>query len=232
MKIESILKKVVMSVTGLLLVGFLVTHLAGNQFIYFGDKAFNGYAEFLESKPAVVYTAEIGLLATFIVHLSTAFKLTLENKAARPKTNTERKTAGESTLPSRTMLITGIIVFAFIVLHVWQFKFGDKTSTKAGEGGLWWLVAVKTFQDPMYVAIYSVSMLALGFHISHGIGSAFQSLGLFSQHRHTVQRIGYVIGWILALGFLALPIYAYAFKPTVTSMVVVPEIKADKVDRK
>ena len=69
----------------------------------------------------------------------------------------------------------------------------------------------------MYVAIYVVAMMALGFHISHGIGSAFQSLGLFSQHRRTVRLIGCTIGWILALGFLAIPVYAFVAKPTVST---------------
>ena len=118
MQIASILKKVMMAVTGLLLVGFLVTHLAGNQFIYFGDKAFNDYAAFLESKPALVYSAETALLAIFLVHIYLAVRVTLQNKGARPLNYAERKTAGESTFSSRTMLITGVIVLAFIIMHV------------------------------------------------------------------------------------------------------------------
>ncbi len=210
MKIASIFKKVLMAVTGLLLVGFLISHLAGNQFIYFGDQAFNAYAEFLESKPAVVYTAEIALLAIFIVHIISAIKLTLENNTARPLAYAEHKNAGESTFASRTMVITGLIVLFFVIVHVRQFKFGDKT----GDGQLFGL-AMQTFQSPIVLGFYVLSMLALGFHIAHGIGSAFQSLGLFSKNRRRVRLIGNVIGWILALGFAALPIYAFVAKPTV-----------------
>ncbi len=227
MNIASIFKKVVMSVTGLLLVGFLVSHLAGNQFIYFGDKAFNGYAGFLESHPEIVYPAETGLLLLFVVHLIMAFRLTLENNAARPLPYGERKTAGESTLSSRTMILTGVIILAFVILHVRQFKFGDKSGT----GGLWELVVIKTFQDPMYLAIYVVAMLALGFHISHGIGSAFQSLGLFSRNRRTMRLIGCTIGWIIALGFLALPVYSYVVKPTLTTSAPL-ERKAETPEKK
>ncbi|MEI6232796.1 MAG: succinate dehydrogenase cytochrome b subunit [Planctomycetota bacterium] len=231
MNIASIFKKVVMAITGLLLVGFLVSHLAGNQFIYFGDHAFNSYAEFLENNPEIVYPAETGLLLIFIAHLVMAFKLTRENSAARVKANEVRETAGQSTLSSRTMIVTGVIILAFVIMHVWQFKFGDKSQA----GGLWGLVVIKTFQDPMFCAIYVVAMLALGFHLAHGIGSAFQSLGLFSQRRMTVRRIGQAMGWILALGFMALPLYAILAKPKVSDskpIIVIPSIKADMAEKK
>src|SRR5205823_5179806 len=121
MKMNSILKKVVMALTGLALVGFLIAHLAGNLLIYKGncivdgkeECAFNSYGEALDHNPLLPF-AEIALLAIFLIHMWSATRLTLENRAARPITNSERKTAGESTFSSRNMWITGFIVLGFI----------------------------------------------------------------------------------------------------------------------
>lgn len=211
MKITSIFKKVLMGLSGLALVAFLVAHLAGNLLLYKGTGAFNGYADLLEHNPLVV-PAEIALVAIFLIHVANALRLTLENKAARPHAYTERKTAGESTLSSRTMWVTGLLVFAFLCLHIWQFKFGDKS----GAGGLWGLVVSK-FQEPAILGIYVTAMLVLGFHIAHGISSAFQSLGLFSKSRRKLRVIGLVVGWILALGFMSLPLWAFLAKPVATA---------------
>ena len=220
MQISSIIKKVIMSLTGLALVGFLIAHLAGNFYLYKGDRAFNGYSDMLEHNPLLI-PAEIALFLTFVIHVLSAVVLTLQNRAARKLGYAQRETAGESTLSSRTMMISGLIVFAFIVLHIWQFKFGDKTVP----GGLWGVV-VAEFQKPVILIIYVVAMIVLGFHIAHGISSAFQSLGLFSVHRHQLRKIGQVLGWILALGFAALPVWTFTTKPTL------PAIETKPADQK
>ena len=213
MKISSIIKKVMMALSGLALVGFLVTHLAGNLLIYKLDPKtntgddFNKYGEYLEHNP-LLPLAEIALLALFIMHVSTALRLTLENRAARPIAYAERKTAGESTFSSRTMWYTGMIIFGFIALHIWQFKFGNKE----GVGKLWGLV-VSEFQKPVILAVYVAAMLALGLHIAHGISSAFQSLGLFSLKRSKLKLAGQLIGWAIALGFAAIPVWSFTQHP-------------------
>ena len=133
MKIASIFKKVLMAVTGLLLVGFLVSHLGGNLMIYFGAPTFNGYASFLDEKPILVAVAELALLAIFLAHIFFAIRLTSENTAAREKSYEVRKTAGESTLASRTMWYTGLVILVFVALHVWHFKYGPKKMSATGK---------------------------------------------------------------------------------------------------
>ena len=207
MKLNSILKKVLMALTGLGLVGFLVGHLAGNLFIYRGEAKFNGYALFLEENEALPL-AEGGLIVLFLVHLYLAFRLTVENNSARPRNYEVRQTAGQSSLASRTMILSGLVILGFIILHIYQFKYGTRP-----DGSLWQLV-VNTFQQPWVVCIYVASMLMLGTHLSHGIGSAFQSLGLRNESgRPTLKGLAPVIGWILAAGFAALPLYAFVAKP-------------------
>jgi succinate dehydrogenase / fumarate reductase, cytochrome b subunit len=110
------------------------------------------------------------------------------------------------------MMITGVITLIFIVLHVYMFKFGHKEG-EAGEIRLFELV-VKEFQNPLVVGWYVVAMITLGLHLSHGIASAFQSLGLRDSSGHPkLKGIGPALAWILAIGFASMPVWAFVFKP-------------------
>mgnify|MGYP000296262790 CR=1 FL=1 len=203
MNLSSIVKKSLMAFTGLALVGFLVTHLAGNLLL-FAPLKFNAYAHMLEENPFLV-PAEIGLLTIFLLHLFFAIKLTLENRAARPEANAVRHTAGESTFASRTMFFTGLLIFFFLVIHIKMFKFGDKD----GMNGVWGMV-VREFKQPQVALFYVLCMIGLGFHISHGISSAFQSLGLLKPGaRPKLRPVATAIGWGIALGFAILPLWAW-----------------------
>lgn len=217
MKISSIVKKVLMALTGLGLVGFLIAHLAGNLLLYKVDKAtntgaaFNDYGLMLEHNPLLPF-AEIALALIFVIHVVSALVLTKQNSAARPIGYSEHENAGESSLSSRTMWWTGAIIFAFIVIHIKEFKFGDHTVP----GQLWGLVASE-FEKPLMVGIYVAAMIALGFHIAHGIGSAFQSLGLLSGSRRQLRRAGMILGWVIALGFASMPLWTFITKPVTTN---------------
>ena len=205
MKISSIAKKIVLALTGLALVGFLVAHLAGNFLLFAGPETFNAYAHLLESKKALLVGAEVGLLILFVAHIYWAIKATLENRAARPKGYEFNTTAGESTLASRFMIVTGVLTAIFVILHIKMFKFGNHDQPL----GLWGLV-VGSFQDPLVMAFYVVAMLILGFHLSHGVASAFQSLGVLKPGQYPkARKLGLVVGWLIALGFALLPIWAF-----------------------
>ncbi len=114
-------KKLVMAVTGLLLFGFLVTHVAGNLLLFVGEEAFNDYAHMLESNP-LLPLAEVGLLALFGVHIACAISLTLQNKKARPTPYEEKQWAGARSLGSSTMIISGMLVTLFLVVHLYDFR--------------------------------------------------------------------------------------------------------------
>ena len=121
-------QKVLMSVTGLMLFGFLTSHLAGNMLLFDcigGQKAFNDYAHALTSNP-LIYVAEAGLLGIFLVHVILAIKVSLAGKAARDSQYKVRTNQGKSSIFSRSMIQTGSVVFIFIVLHLWTFKFGTE----------------------------------------------------------------------------------------------------------
>ncbi len=194
-----------MAFTGLALFGFVVMHLSGNLLIYRGSQDFNAYAEGLAKLGALLYAAEIGLIIFFVVHIYSGVRVAIENRKARPERYAVYGKQGDATVASRTMVIGGLVLAFFIITHVKMFKFGDQT----GPQGLWGLV-MHTFHDPLVVAWYIVAMLALGLHLSHGFQSAFQTLGAVKPHwRPNLRRTGMVLGWLIALGFMSFPIYAY-----------------------
>lgn len=220
MNISSILKKVVIAISGLCLVLFLVGHLAGNLLLYLGAEEFNKYAEFLQSKPFLVIPAEIGLIVFFLMHFYLAIKVTLENKEARPQGYEMQVTAGDSSLASRTMIWSGVVVAIFIVAHVWMFKFGEHD----GPGGMYGMV-VRAFSNPLISGLYILAMIILGFHLSHCIASGFQTLGVLKpQWRQPSRKIGMVLGWVLAVGFALFPIWGLVFKPAESAEAKTPAI--------
>jgi succinate dehydrogenase / fumarate reductase cytochrome b subunit len=207
MTISSIVKKVVMAFTGLCWFLYVIAHLAGNLFLYAGPEQYNAYAEFLLSIPLII-PAEIGLLVLLVLHLASAWRVTRQNNAARPQAYVSKVTSsGSSTYASRTMWYGGVILLLFIIIHVWTFKFGDHT----GEHGLWGLV-VQSFKNPWISAAYVVAMLSLGLHLSHGFSSAFQTLSILqSRWQYGLQKTGQVLGWVLAVGFILFPLWAFFF---------------------
>jgi succinate dehydrogenase / fumarate reductase cytochrome b subunit len=207
MTYASIFKKAVMAITGLGWFGFVIGHLAGNLLIYQGPEDFNAYAAFLEGTGKLLYLAEAGLIVLLLGHVWMATKVTFENRKARQGAYAVNQTNGKASVASRTMAVAGIILLAFIITHVNMFKFGNR----GGEDGLWGLV-IRTFQDPLMVTWYVLAMLALGLHLSHGFGSALQTLGVVRPSlRAKFKTVGYVAGWAIALGFISFPVYAFIF---------------------
>ncbi len=204
----SILKKIFMAVSGLVWIGFAVGHLGGNLLLFQGPEPFNAYADFLEGTGELLILVELGLTAFLALHVIMGIKVSLENRQARAGSYAVGKTNGQASLASRSMLAAGILLLIFLVVHVRMFKFG----VRPDEGGLWMLV-IQTFQDPLWVAFYVVCMLALGLHLSHGFGSAFQSLGVARPSlRGKLKLTGAVLGWVVALGFISLPLYAFLLR--------------------
>ncbi len=217
---SSVGKKILMAVTALSLVLFVITHLLGNLKLLSRDSSsFNLYAHKLESLGGLLYIAEIGLLTLFLTHITIAVSIFLTTRKARPVgyyVSKDLSKQSYSFLGSTTMIYTGGIVLAFLVIHLLHFKFGP--GVKAGYvkevngesvRDLHRLV-IEGFQSFWYVLFYVISISLLGVHLSHGIWSAFQSLGA-SHPRYTplIFGSGILIALTLSLGFLSLPILVY-----------------------
>lgn len=209
---SSVMKKVFMAITGLLLCGFILTHLGANLLIIFSPENFNLYGHKLTSNP-LIYVAEAGLLVLFLVHMFLALKLTIENKRARPQKYYMKKHTGKgSTFASSTMPYTGFIILVFLVLHIWGLKFGTYHSvTYDGlEMRDLYKLCIEYFSNIYTVIFYVVVMISLGIHVSHGFWSAFQSLG-FNHPKYTpfIKFKSNAFAVLVGIGFSILPIYCY-----------------------
>jgi succinate dehydrogenase / fumarate reductase cytochrome b subunit len=218
---SSIGKKLLTGVTGVGLVGFIIAHVAGNLTLFVGADAFNAYAHALHSYGKLVYVFEVGLLVLFALHAASALSVWVDNRRARTVRNTSVESKGapsRQSLASRSMIITGGVLLAFTVLHVLQFRFGPGetagyVTTVHGEPArdLYRLV-VETFASWPWVVVYMAVMVLLGFHLRHGVWSAFQSLGLLTPRlRALLFPAGLLVGILVAAAFFAMPIYLHLF---------------------
>ena len=164
-------KKLMMAITGLGFCGFLAVHLAGNLTIYGGKDSFNSYSDHLHAWGPLVTLAELGLLAFALVHILIGAFLFYQNLKARPQRYSVNKSAGGRSLGSRTMPYTGVILLAFVIFHLINFHFVDKTGTTIYE------LVSGAFNNPVYVIIYIIAVAIAAVHISHGFWSAFQTMG-------------------------------------------------------
>lgn len=199
---SSVGKKALMSITGLSFCGFLVGHLGGNLTIYGGEEAFNSYAEHLHSLGVLLKFAEWGLLLFALVHVLTGLTLFYQNYKARPVRYRVDKRAGGRTLGSATMPYTGILLLVFIIFHLVNFHFVDKTNTTIYD------IVADAFQSPLYVMIYIAAMIVAAVHVSHGLWSAFQTLGAnHPKYMPLIRILSLVFALVVGIGFGALPIF-------------------------
>lgn len=206
---SSIGRKVVMGLTGLLLCGFLVVHLAGNLLIYSGRAAYDGYAHKLHEQEWLPL-AEAALFALFAAHIYLAVVTTRENRRARAVGYAvkESKIPGKI-LPvptSNWMFLSGAVVLGFLCLHIVDMKLQARSHIHY-EGLSPFQIAVAVLSDPLSQAVYIAGTIFLGFHLSHGFASAFQSLGLrHPKYTPVIKAFGLVFAVVIAAGFCSLPI--------------------------
>ena len=204
--------KLLVGITGLILFGFLILHLAGNLILFAGPEAFNHYSHKLISNP-LVYPAEIGLVLIFLLHAYKTIRLTLVSRAARPQGYVMKRRAeytSRKSLASTTMIVSGLFLLVFVPIHVKTFKFGAYyDSAEAGVRDLNRLV-FEIFSRPGYVVFYVIAMIVVGFHLWHGVSSTVQTIGIDTRRvTPVVRRIGWASAIIIAVGFIAIPLWVF-----------------------
>lgn len=209
----SVGKKYLMAVTGLGLTGFVLTHMLANLLILFSADAYNAYSHALTSNKAFLLTAEAGLVTLFLLHIFLAISLTRANRAARPDRYAMGPTGEKAaTLASRTMIHHGMVIFIFVILHLKLFKYGAYYETNVHGVAMrdLYRLVLEEFKEPGEVIWYVAAMCVLGFHLSHGIGSTFQSLG-WNHPRYTpkVMAAGLALAILIAAGFILPPLYVF-----------------------
>jgi succinate dehydrogenase / fumarate reductase cytochrome b subunit len=203
--------KLLIGVTGFALFVYLIVHVLGNLMVFGGQDAFNKYAFTLEGNP-LIPVIEIGLLLIFLVHVYKTVRMFLANQTVRPVRYAKKKWAGapsRKTFASATMIVSGLWLLVFIVIHVRAFRYGTEYEWPAGGRDLY-RVEMETFANPLTVGFYVVSMLVVGSHLWHGISSSLQSLGL--DHPRWTPRVlaaGKVAAVLIAGSFIVIALWAH-----------------------
>ena len=210
---SSVGTKILIGITGILLFLYLLIHIAGNLVVFLGPAAFNAYAHTLESNP-VLPLIELVLLSWFVIHIYKTVRMFLSNQSARPVAYKQKKGAGytsRKTFASSTMIVSGLWLLAFLVIHVKAFHDGWGTEYPWPAGGRdLYRQEMETFANPLMTGFYVVSMLVVGSHLWHGISSALQSLGL--DHPRWTPRVltaGKLFAVAIAGAFIVIAVWVY-----------------------
>ncbi len=238
--LSSLIKKFVMSITGFVLASFLLVHMLGNLQVFEGPSAINGYAHFLQKQLPweALWGFRVVLGGCFVLHLAMAYLLVLENTKARPQTYAVKKSQA-CTLAARTMIYTGTLVILFAVIHLLhytvlclnpEFKALDWVATS----GLYkdmvlhdaYAMIVLGFANPWVSIAYIVAMAVIGFHLSHGVTSMFQSIGFRNESwRYRLNKIAVAYCIIIAVGFSLTPAAVLLSKYTCCKIMPVAQIE-------
>ncbi len=211
---SSIGKKLMMAVTGSFLLIFLIVHLIGNITLFFGAEAFNGYVGALDVVKPFIRVIEIVLLAAFVLHIFNGLKLWLENKRARGVNYKVSGSSENSDIYSRTMVLSGSIIFIFLVSHLGTFFWRFNVYDPMGLANIhqYFDIVVYFFGIWWYVILYVIAMILLGFHLNHGFQSAFQTFGWnHKKYFPVIQKIGTIYAIFMAIAFASMPIYFFFF---------------------
>jgi len=214
---SSLGKKFVMAVSGALLFLFVVGHLVGNLQIFLGPEAINRYGHFLQSNLEILWPARIGLIVLVVLHVWAAVSLSIDNKKARPMGYAGNPTPQAASYASRTMLMSGLIIAAFVIYHLLHYTVQVKAINLTGRDFLSlhdaqgrhdvYAMMVLGFRQPVVVGFYVLAMALLCMHLSHGVYAMFQSLGI---------KVGFCPGlpkslakWgalLIFIGYVSIPI--------------------------
>lgn len=205
--------KVVMALTGLVLVGFLVGHLAGNLLVFGGPDAMNQYAYLLKNSPPLLWGTRIVVAVALVLHVWSGLRLAALNRAARPQAYA-RKDWRKASFASRSMAVSGLVVLVFFVFHIAHFTLGfvypeyfAQMDPKVRDRQDVFAMMVLGFREWWVALFYIVSVALVGLHLSHGVWSAFQSLSVHGRKwTPFLTRLGMGLAVVLAVGFITIPV--------------------------
>lgn len=199
----SISAKILMALSGLILIGFIVVHLLGNLQIYAGQEVFNSYPELLRHYPVMLWTARIGLILAFAVHIISAVYLSSRNITARP-VRYANKVSIKASLASRTMLTGGLVLLGFLLFHLahltWRWVFPEYENLDL------YSLTVKSFENTWVTVIYVIAQGALALHLSHGFSSAAQTLSLTRCYARVIRLGGQMLAFLICAAYVSIPV--------------------------
>jgi succinate dehydrogenase / fumarate reductase cytochrome b subunit len=208
---SSIGKKYVVAVTALLLILYVLGHLAGNLQIYLGPDRINAYAKFLHDLGPILWVVRVILLAAFVIHIVATIQLAQENRLANPQ---KYAIAGyqRSTLASRTMIVSGLIVLCFVIYHLLQFTVQvtdpefREVHDSIGRHDVYRML-ILGFRQPLVSLFYVIALFLLTTHLSHGFASVVQTLGINNRKiANFVSTGGQTLAWVVFAGYISIPV--------------------------
>ena len=209
---SSVWTKILIGLTGVALFTYLVIHIAGNLIVFFGPDAFNNYAYVMEVRNPLLPIIEIGLLLVFLLHIYKTVRMYIDNQAARPVKYVKKKWAGRpsrKSIASSTMIVSGLWLLAFLIIHVKAFRFSPEYEWHAGGRDLY-RQEMENLSNPFMAGFYVLSMIVVGSHLWHGFSSAFQSLGVdHSNVTPVLMAAGKLFAVAIAGGFMIIAVWVY-----------------------
>ncbi|MFB9051766.1 succinate dehydrogenase cytochrome b subunit [Formosa undariae] len=214
---SSIGRKIAMALSAFFLMFFLIMHLAVNIMSIFSPDLFNEMSHFMGTNPLVQFALQPVLIFGVVFHFVMGFVLEIRNRKAIGVKYVQNNGAANSTWMSRNMILSGIVILAFLVLHFIDFWFpeintkyilGDMSGLHDGEYR-YYHELVQKFQNPLRVVAYVVAFILLGLHLAHGFTSAFQSMGSTAGRKASLEKFGKAYSVIIPLGFITVAVFHY-----------------------
>jgi len=212
---SSVGKKYLMAITGIGLFLFVIGHMIGNLQVFLGPEAINRYGHFLQTTPEILWPARVGLLAFVFIHVAAGIALVIENRQARDR-QYEVTRIVDASQASRTMLLSGCVIFSFVVFHLAHYTLMTlhpefrNLHDAAGRHDIYRMLVVG-FQNEAVSVFYVISIGLLCWHLSHGVGAMFQSLGLKNEvYAKRIDYFAQIAAIIIFFGYVSVPISVLA----------------------
>jgi succinate dehydrogenase / fumarate reductase cytochrome b subunit len=210
---SSIGRKVAMALSGLFLISFLSLHFFINLMSVFSADTFNEMSHFMGYNPVIQFAMQPILVAGVVFHFVMGFVLELKNRSARPQSYAKYNGSANASWASRNMIISGIVVLAFLGLHFYDFWVHEMTYKYIENAPIdaerYFPELVAKFQNPIRVGIYSLCFVLLSVHLWHGFASSFQSVGFNNRYSASIQKLGYAFAIVVPFGFVFIALFHF-----------------------
>lgn len=213
MYLTSILRKVAMALSGLFLVVFLAQHFTINITSVFSEEAFNFLSHFMGTNPLVQFILQPILIFGVVFHFVMGFILEIQNRKSRRVSYVSFKGSANADWTSRNMIISGLVILSFLVLHFYDFWIPEMNykyvEILPEDPNRYYHELVHKFHSPVRVSLYSLSFIFLGLHLYHGFSSSFQSVGINNKFSMFIKKLTTAFSVVIPVGFVFIAIYHY-----------------------
>ena len=210
---SSIGRKIAMALSGIFLIVFLTQHFLINITSVFSEDIFNMLSHFMGNNPLVQFVLQPVLIAGVLFHFVMGFVLEWQNRKARPVTYAMYKGSKNSMFVSRNMIISGIVILSFLVLHFYDFWVPEMDykyiKSLPEDPNRYYEELIHKFENPVRVGLYCLSFIFLALHLVHGLSSSTQSSGTNTKYATTIEKISYAFGIGIPFGFCFIALYPF-----------------------